>query len=86
MTEDRIDWAIQSFIETQSYFELVQEVLDRARDRQSTQYSKFEAAIDYQLFYTDQGVEKRKEKIKLRVFTNKMKDQASSTTAQVQYQ
>lgn len=47
------------------------EVLERARDRQTTQYSKYEAAIEYQVFYTDQGVDNRKQKIKLRVFSNK---------------
>ena len=44
-------------------------MLDRAKDRQNQQYYKFEAAVDYQVFYTDQGVEKRKEKIKLKVFS-----------------
>lgn len=44
-------------------------MLERARERQSSQYFKFEAAIDHQVFFTDQGVEKRKEKIKLKIFT-----------------
>ena len=35
LTEDKVDWAIQKFIDTQSYFELISEVLDRAEDRQS---------------------------------------------------
>lgn len=60
---------IQKFIETESFFELITEVLERARDRQSSQYYKFEAAIDHQVFFTDQGVEKRKEKIKLKVLS-----------------
>ena len=80
LTEDKLDWAIQKFIETQSYFELVNDVLDRARDRQATQYSKFEAAVDYQVFFTDQGVDLRKVKIKLRVFTQKMKNEAKVDT------
>ena len=44
-------------------------MLTKAKERQTTQYAKFEAAVDYQIFFTDQGVEKRKEKIKLKVFT-----------------
>lgn len=84
LTEDRVDWAIQRFIETQNYFELIQEVLDRARDRQATQYSKFEAAIDYQVFFTDQGVEKRKEKIKLRVFSTKMQKENNNISSNQQ--
>lgn len=47
MSEDKIDWAIERFIETQSYFELVTEVLEKARDRQSSQYAKFEATVEY---------------------------------------
>ena len=33
LTEDKIDWAIQNFIESQSYYELIQEVLEKAKDR-----------------------------------------------------
>ena len=33
LTEDKIDWAIQRFIDTMSYYELITEVLDRAKDR-----------------------------------------------------
>lgn len=80
LTENKVDWAISKFIETQSYFELVTEVLDRARDRQATQYSKFEAAIDYQIFYTDQGVEKRNQKVKLKVFS---KNQTTKDTSEL---
>ena len=69
LSEDRLDWVMQQFIAAKTYAELVTEVLERARDRQATQYSKFEAAVEYQVFFTDQGVEKRREKIRLRALT-----------------
>ena len=47
LTESKVDWAISKFIESQSYYELVNDVLARARDRQAVQYYKFEAALDY---------------------------------------
>ena len=80
LTEDKVDWAVSKFIETQSYYELVTEVLDRARDRQATQYSKFEAAIEYQTFFTDQGVERRNVKVKLKVFS---KNQSAKDTSEL---
>ena len=55
-----------------NYFELIHEVLQRAQDKQQHQYSKLEAACEYQKFFTDKGVEKRKDKIKLNVFTAEM--------------
>ena len=55
-----------------NYFELIREVLARAQDRYTNQCSKLEAACEYQKFFTDKGVEKRKDKIKLNVFTAEM--------------
>jgi hypothetical protein len=36
LTEEKVDWAISKFIENQTYYELVSDVLERARDRQAT--------------------------------------------------
>ena len=72
LSEDKIDWIIQQHLESGHYYELINEVLQRAQDRQQQQYSKLEAACEYQKFFTDKGVEKRKDKIKLNVFTSEM--------------
>ena len=72
LAEDKIDWVIAHHLDGGHYYELINDVLQRAQDRQVEQYSKLEAACEYQKFFTDKGVEKRKDKIKLNVFTAEM--------------
>ena len=75
LTEDKLDWLIKQLLQRGNYFELIKETLTRSRDRYTCQVSKLQAACEFQKFFTDKGVEKRKDKIKLNVFKAEIKRQ-----------
>ena len=52
-SNDVFDEVISKFIATEQFYEVVCEILEKAKDRQAIQYAKFQAAIDHQVFYTD---------------------------------
>ena len=68
-------------MESNSYAELVKEVLNRAQYRQTSVYSKFRSTLDYQVFYTKYGVQKRNHNLKFKALQNKneVKDKAAAT-------
>jgi len=46
---------------------LIRDTVERSKDRFIREFNKLEAANHYQSFYTDKGVEERKQKAKLKI-------------------
>jgi hypothetical protein len=68
LTEDKVDWLIDQYlIDISSPFELIKETIGRCRSRFLAQFSKFEAACNQQVFFTETGIELRKEKLKMKI-------------------
>lgn len=55
LTEANIDWLIDQY--ESEPLKLLQDSVDRSRDKFSREYSKMQAAADYSNFFTEKGVE-----------------------------
>lgn len=55
LTEENIDWLIDQY--ESEPLKLLQDSVDRSRDKFSREYSKMQAAADYSNFFTEKGVE-----------------------------
>lgn len=65
LTEEKIDWLVSQY-ESDSY-SLLKDTLERSKDRFVREFSKLEAASAYLEFYTEKGVEDRRQRLKFKV-------------------
>ena len=66
LTESNVDWLLEQYRD--DTFKLLQDCVERSRDKFAREYSKLEATSDWQMFYSEMGVEKRLQRLKFKNF------------------
>lgn len=57
LNESNIEWMIEQYAD--EHFRLLSDCVERSRDKFAREFSKLEAASDWQTFYSEKGVELR---------------------------
>ena len=66
LCESNIDWILEQY--SDETYKLVSDCMERSRDKFAREFSKLEAASDWQVFFTQEGVASRSQKVKFKTF------------------